>query len=152
MGAVPEAKAGVGSAMNDTTRQVGGALGVAILGSLVNAAYSSTMAGPASTLPAPAADAARNSVGAATQIAAQVGGPAGGALQTAAAGAFVDALGVATLVAAAVSFAGALLVLRFMPARDPALHDVNHGPPAEDRSAAGALQWDAEGHEAPSAR
>ena len=35
MGAVPEAKAGVGSAMNDVTRQVGGALGVAVIGSLI---------------------------------------------------------------------------------------------------------------------
>ncbi|MGE0540594.1 MAG: DHA2 family efflux MFS transporter permease subunit [Dehalococcoidia bacterium] len=149
MGAVPEAKAGVGSAMNDTTRQVGGALGVALLGSLVNAAYSSTMADPASALPPAAGDAARNSVGAAIQVAAQVGGPAGDALRTAAAGAFVDALGAALLVAAAVSFAGALLVLRFMPARDPAMPiDTT----TEDRSAAGALQWGAEGREAPSAR
>ncbi|MGH2587141.1 MAG: DHA2 family efflux MFS transporter permease subunit [Dehalococcoidia bacterium] len=120
MGAVPEANAGVGSAMNDTTRQVGGALGVAILGSLVNAVYSSRIADATTALPAPAAEAAENSVGAATQIAVQVGGPAGAALQEAAGVAFVDALGVASLVAAAIALAGALLVLRFMPAREPA--------------------------------
>ena len=53
MGSLPLGKAGVGSAMNDTTRQVGGALGVAVLGSLTAASYhqqvssSSTLAGTA---------------------------------------------------------------------------------------------------------
>ena len=45
MGSVPPEKAGVGSAMNDTTREIGGALGVAILGSITAAVYSSTIAG-----------------------------------------------------------------------------------------------------------
>ena len=44
MGSLPREKAGVGSAVNDTTREVGGALGVAILGSILAASYSSTMA------------------------------------------------------------------------------------------------------------
>src|SRR6185437_8478462 len=43
MGAVPPEKAGVGSAMNDTTREIGGALGVAIMGSLTAAAYTSAI-------------------------------------------------------------------------------------------------------------
>ena len=45
MGSLPPEKAGVGSAMNDTTREIGGALGVAILGSITAAVYSSTIAG-----------------------------------------------------------------------------------------------------------
>ena len=45
MSAVPEAKAGVGSAMSDVTRQVGGALGVAVIGSLIGTAYSDDMRG-----------------------------------------------------------------------------------------------------------
>ncbi len=45
MGAVPEANAGVGSALNDVTRNVGGALGVGIMGSIVNFIYSSDVAG-----------------------------------------------------------------------------------------------------------
>lgn len=140
MGAVPEANAGVGSAMNDTTRQVGGALGVAILGSVVNAAYSSAMQAPTAALPAGPGEAAQNSVGAATTIAAQLGGPAGAALREAAAAAFVDALGLAMLVAAAVSFAGALLVLRFMPAREPAPQAAVGAVPADALTPTGAVR------------
>ena len=43
MSAVPPAKAGVGSAVNDTTREVGGALGIAVLGSIASAAYRSSV-------------------------------------------------------------------------------------------------------------
>src|SRR5690606_6004351 len=43
MGSVPVNKAGVGSAMNDTTRQLGGAMGVAVLGTIMNATYLSQM-------------------------------------------------------------------------------------------------------------
>jgi hypothetical protein len=116
MGAVPETNAGVGSAMNDTTRQVGGALGVAILGSALNAAYTSFMANTVTALPEPMASAAKDSVGAAIQIAARIGGPAGQALQAAASQAFVDAMGVAVLIGAGIALAGVLIVLRFMPA------------------------------------
>jgi EmrB/QacA subfamily drug resistance transporter len=120
MGAVPEANAGVGSALNDTVRQVGGALGVAILGSALNAAYSSGMAQAIAPLPPALASAARDSVGAAVQIAAQVGGPVGEALHMTALEAFVDATSVAVLIAAAIALVGAVLVLAFMPAREAA--------------------------------
>ena len=69
MSAVPEARAGVGSAMSDVTRQVGGALGVAVIGSIIATAYSRDMTG--------APDAARESVGAAHAIAGRVGGTPG---------------------------------------------------------------------------
>src|SRR5665647_3528936 len=52
MGSVPPAKAGVASAMNDVTRQVGGALGVAIVGSLINTIYTSRIGDTAAALPA----------------------------------------------------------------------------------------------------
>src|SRR5215216_3329760 len=73
MGSLPLAKAGVGSAMNDTTRQVGGALGVAVLGSVLASGYGAAI-GPAlhDTLP-PLAQAAADSIGAAATQA----GPAG---------------------------------------------------------------------------
>src|SRR5215210_2477866 len=61
MSAVPEAKAGVGSAMNDVARQVGGALGVAVIGSIIGTAYSREMSG--------SPDAVRESVGAAHAVA-----------------------------------------------------------------------------------
>src|ERR687891_2391945 len=57
MGSLPLAKAGVGSAVNDTTRMVGGALGVAMIGSLMSSAYGSAMEGISSALPGGAGEA-----------------------------------------------------------------------------------------------
>ncbi|MHB1390917.1 MAG: MFS transporter [Thermoleophilia bacterium] len=117
MGAVPLAKAGVGSAMNDTTRMIGGAMGVAIIGSILNTIYLSKMSLPTENLPPQAASAASDSIGAAINVAARMGGPSGEALLTAARQAFVDAMGVAFLFAAAVAFVAALAVLKLMPPR-----------------------------------
>ena len=77
MGSVPPEKAGVGSAMNDTTREIGGALGVAILGSITAAVYSSTIAGDPgfATMQAASpelAEAVKDSVGAASFVAAEL--------------------------------------------------------------------------------
>jgi EmrB/QacA subfamily drug resistance transporter len=116
MSAVPEAKAGVGSAMNDLLRQLGGALGVAIIGSVMNTVYRDRMIDVVAVLPAQAATLAGDSVGAAVAIGARIGGPAGEALAAAARGSFVDALGVAAVVAAGVTFATAVFVARTMPA------------------------------------
>ncbi|MDQ3656549.1 MAG: MFS transporter, partial [Chloroflexota bacterium] len=116
MGAVPEARAGVGSAMNDVVRQVAGALGVAIIGSIMNTVYRDRMTEPANTLPEPAGEAARDSVGAALQVASQVGGAPGEALAAAARSGFVDAMGIAALVAAGVALIGAALVARWLSA------------------------------------
>jgi EmrB/QacA subfamily drug resistance transporter len=131
MGALPRDKAGVGSAMNDTTRQVGGALGVAIIGSVFSTQY-----GPAITsrlsganLPAPAVEAARNSIGGAFRVAQLAGGdprtidtPAGQQVAAAARDAFAASMGRGLLVAAGFALAGALVALVFLPARavDPA--------------------------------
>jgi len=117
MSAVPEAKAGVGSAMNDLLRQLGGALGVAVIGSVMNTAYRDRMAGAVIGLPAQAAAAAGDSVGAAVAIAGRLGGPAGQALAGVARSSFVDALATAAIVAAAVAVLTAVLVVRAMPAR-----------------------------------
>jgi EmrB/QacA subfamily drug resistance transporter len=116
MGSLPLAKAGVGSAMNDTTRMVGGALGVAVIGSVLASAYSSSMSSAVSALPSAAASAARDSVGAALAISSKLG-PAGGGLATAARLAFVDAMGASLVVGAAVALGGAVLALLFLPAR-----------------------------------
>ena len=107
MSAVPDAKAGVGSAMSDVTRQVGGALGVAVIGSIIGTAYARDMAS--------APEAASESVGAAQAVAEQVGGPAGRELADAAGRAFTDALGLGLTAAAVVALAGALLVLWKLP-------------------------------------
>jgi len=110
MGSLPRAKAGVGSAVNDTTRQVGGALGVAILGSLLASTYASSLG---SAVPA----AARASVGAALDLARQMGGEEGAALAASARSAYVDGMGVGVLVAAGVALLGALVALVFLPSR-----------------------------------
>ncbi len=106
MSAVPESRAGVGSAMNDVTRQVGGALGVAVIGSIIGAAYTGDMEGVAAG--------ADQSVGAAHAIAGRLGA-SGQQLADQASQSFTDALGSGLSVAAAVAFAGALLVWRRLP-------------------------------------
>ncbi|HET7488368.1 MAG TPA: DHA2 family efflux MFS transporter permease subunit [Acidimicrobiales bacterium] len=119
MSAIPPGKAGVGSALNDTTRELGGALGVAVLGSLVASRYASGLAGAVQGLPAPAAAMARSSLGGALQVAAKLGPIRGPALADAAKVAFVDGLGIALFVGAGVALVAAALVGRFLPAGAP---------------------------------
>jgi EmrB/QacA subfamily drug resistance transporter len=120
MGSVPSDHASVGSAVNDATRLVGGAVGVAVLGSLLASNYRDGMNDAVREVPAPAADAASGSVGGALEIAARAGGAAGQALHDAALAAFVDGMQTTLLVAAAVALAGALSAARFLPSRAPA--------------------------------
>ena len=127
MGAVPKAKAGVGSAVNDATRLVGATLGVALIGSVYNSLYASSLN---STLPRVAphqlAQTAHSSVGAALQIASSASARGqsalGSQIHAAASGAFLHGLSAGCLVAAAVSAAGALMAAALLPAqphRDP---------------------------------
>ena len=116
MGSLPLAKAGVGSAMNYTTRQVGGALGVAVLGSILAASYGAAIQPTLQSAPPQLAQAAGDSIGAATTIAAQQG-PAGQGLVEAARSAFVQGMGGAVRVGAGVAAFAALLVLLSLPAR-----------------------------------
>src|SRR5262249_49148143 len=118
MGSLPREKAGVGSAVNDTTREVGGALGVAILGSLLAASYHSSMDSSAALhqLPTQAASVAHDSLGGAVQVANQAGA-AGQSLVADAAQAFVSAMSSTVLVAAAVAVVGALVALIWLPSR-----------------------------------
>ncbi|MEO6121179.1 MAG: MFS transporter [Acidimicrobiales bacterium] len=108
MSAVPMAKAGVGSAINDTTREVGGALGIAVLGSISSALYRSAVDLDGLSLPPPVAEAARESVGAATVLAGSVDN--GRELAVRAGQAFTDAFNVTSAVAAAVTLAAAAVV------------------------------------------
>jgi EmrB/QacA subfamily drug resistance transporter len=108
MAAVPERDAGVGSALNDVSRQLGGALGVAIIGSVVNDAYRSNLADHAGNLDPAAVHAAGEGVGVASRVAASLSPDGAAALTRAANEAYVDAitrgftLSVAVLVAALV--------------------------------------------------
>ena len=118
MGSLPLGKAGVGSAMNDTTRQVGGALGVAVLGSVLSSAYASEIAPALSGLPSQLASVAGDSIGATLRV-AQGLGPAGASIAQAARVAFVDAMAPPVMIAAAIALLGAVIALMFLPARPP---------------------------------
>jgi len=102
--------------MNDTTRQVGGALGVAVLGSVLAAGYGAAIGPALHDTPPPLAQAAADSIGAAATIAAQLG-PQGSGLLEAARSAFIQGMGDALQVGAGVAALAALLVLLFLPAR-----------------------------------
>jgi hypothetical protein len=121
MGVVPAAKAGVGSAVNDATRLLGGTLGVAVIGSVYASFYASrlTAALPAA-LPGNLTHTAHDSVGAALTVATGLShsGHAGlgSAVHDAATSAFFHGFTVANLVAAGVAAAGALLALVLLPA------------------------------------
>ena len=115
MSAVPAANAGVGSAVNDAARQVGAALGVAVLGSVLNSDYSSHIAGSTTRLPAAMVSMAGNSVGGAAEVAARLGGHVGAALMSSADSAYMIAFASATRVGVALVLVGALLVLARMP-------------------------------------
>ena len=117
MGSLPLAKAGVGSAMNDTTRQIGGALGGAILGSVFATAYTATLAPWLAGLPANAATAAQSSVGSAIEIGNQIGGVAGATLVTAAKSSFIHAMDRGLAVGAVVALVGAVVALVWLPKR-----------------------------------
>lgn len=117
MGSVPRENAGIGSAVNDTTRQVGGALGVAVLGSILSTSYTSRIGDVASALPPAQAAMVRDSIGAAAEIARKVGGFDGNLLLSGASNAFIHAMDVTLVVAAGVAMFGALLALAFLPAR-----------------------------------
>jgi EmrB/QacA subfamily drug resistance transporter len=142
MGAVSRRMAGVGSAVNDSTRLIGGTLGVAVIGSVYASAYGSRLTAtvPAS-VPGPVAGIAHQSVGAAYVAAGQLaarGHPATGqALQHAATNAFLHGLTIGAIVAGAVAAAGALLAALFLPAQ-PAAADSEHEPeiPADRAPAA----------------
>jgi EmrB/QacA subfamily drug resistance transporter len=117
MTSLPLAKAGVGSAVNDTAREVGGALGIAVLGSLVAAGYRSNLDGAVTDLTGASVAAADESVGAALREAGNLGGNAGAALANAARAAYTDAMSVALLVAAAVALLTIVVVQRYLPGR-----------------------------------
>jgi hypothetical protein len=124
MGAVSDAKAGIGSAINDATRILGATLGVAVIGSIFASLYINKLDTTLTArVPNAAAAAAHDSVGAAFAAAAQLDaagqtGPAS-ALRDAASTAFFEGFGVACLVAAAIAAVGASLAAWLLPAQPP---------------------------------
>lgn len=92
MGSLPLAKAGVGSAMNDTTRQIGGAFGVAVLGSILTSTYRASIDSSLAALPPQALATAKDSVGAAIAVGNSVGGDPGNLIIAAAKSAFIEGM------------------------------------------------------------
>ncbi len=118
MGSLPREKAGVGSAVNDTTRQMGGALGVAVIGSLVASVYAAGIDDVAERFGLAGAQLARvrGSLGAALKEAGTFGVD-GAALADSANRAFVDGLSQGLRVGAVVVMMAAFVAHRFLPAR-----------------------------------
>jgi len=119
MGSLPLNEAGVGSATNGTMIQVGGALGVAVLGSVLQTRYASKVGAllAGHHVPPAIADDILSSVGGALAIAARVGGPIGAALRHGASLGYVEGMHVATIVATFVALAGVAAALAFLPQR-----------------------------------
>jgi EmrB/QacA subfamily drug resistance transporter len=119
MSAVPLGKAGVGSAMNDTTRELGGALGVAVLGSLVASRYDSKLGAAIDLLPAALRPKAEESLAGALQAASELGGADAGRVADAAREAYVSGMHLAAIIAGCVSLVAAVIVYRKLPAGNP---------------------------------
>jgi EmrB/QacA subfamily drug resistance transporter len=123
MGSLPPEKAGVGSAVNDTVRELGGTLGVAVVGSVFSSLYGSHLTDrlSATALPPEALALARESVGAGVAVAEQtsaVAGPAAGEqVRQVIVGGFLDGWHAGSWVSAGVVSLGAVLAWRFLPAR-----------------------------------
>jgi hypothetical protein len=119
MSAVPLGKAGVGSAMNDTTRELGGALGVAVLGSLVASRYGTRLAPSIRSLSTALQGKAQESLAGALQAAGQVGGSSGQQVADGARHAYVSGLHLAAVVAAVVTVVASLIVYHLLPSALP---------------------------------
>jgi EmrB/QacA subfamily drug resistance transporter len=119
MSTLPPARAGVGSAVNDTVREVGGALGVAVIGSIAASAYAADVEGQLDSVPPTLRAAAADNVGAALEISRQLGAD-GTQLAEVARDAFVDSMAGSFWVG--VAFAGLATALAWakLPKSDPA--------------------------------
>jgi hypothetical protein len=116
MDVLPRERAGAGSALTNTARQVAVALSVAILGSILAQFYRNALSPSLTALPAAARSAASSSI-TATQAVAQQLGTSGRSLLGPANDAFVSSMRVTTLIAAVLALAGGFVVLRWMPGK-----------------------------------
>lgn len=114
MASVPKNRSGMGSAMNDTTRELGGALGVAVLGAVLSAAYAKEIAEAASQFGGPVKEGIESSLAVAMTVAEKLG-PAAESVTNAAMDAFMTGVSHASLVAAAIIFVSAMIALFGLP-------------------------------------
>ncbi|MFE1309906.1 MFS transporter [Streptomyces sp. NPDC058755] len=107
----PAEQAGGAAAIGETSYQLGAGIGIALLGSVMNAAYAPALASVPG-VPPHASDAASHSLGEAYEVAGRLGGPVGDALRRAARDSFVHGLHVTLLVSAGLLLLGAVMALR----------------------------------------
>lgn len=124
MGSLPREKAGVGSAVNDISREVGGTLGVAVTGSVFLSLYSPRLGelfrgvpGLVEALPEGVLAQAQDSVGAAYAVSQQSPEAARPLVQDAVSGAFMHGFQMACMVTSVTALVGSLFALKFLPAR-----------------------------------
>jgi EmrB/QacA subfamily drug resistance transporter len=130
MSAVPPRRAGAGSAMNDATRELGAALGVAVLGSIAASRYGSGIASTVKSLSPADATAARTSLAGAYQTAAHLPREAAAQLVSGADHAFLSGIHFAVVAGAILAGGAALAVLKFLP-RHIAQHGAEDGASGE---------------------
>jgi hypothetical protein len=130
VGSVPQGDSGIGSAINTMALQVGGAIGVAVVGSVLATRYQNHMSAAlaARHLPAGITHTILGSFGGALAVAASAGGATGALLARAARDAFMSGMEISFLVGAVVALGGIITVLVWLPAR--ALPGVS-SPPSE---------------------
>jgi len=117
MGAVPDEKQGVASAVNDATREIGAALGIAVAGSILAGRYTAALAPELTRFPEPVRDRAAGSLAEALAVADRIG-PQGAPLAELAKTAFIDAMASSVLVLAVVIAIAAVFVAFWAPGRD----------------------------------
>lgn len=114
MASVPRNRSGMGSAMNDTVRELGGALGVAVLGAILSAAYESHVRKTAEAFTGPIKEGIESSLAVAMKVAEKLG-PAGETVVNSAKDAFMSGVSQAALIAAIIIFACALIAFFGLP-------------------------------------
>lgn len=117
MSAVPPRRAGAGSAMNDASRELGAALGVAVMGSIAASHYASSVDALTTTLSPDVQDVARSSLAGALNVATQQPAAVGDAITQGAQTAFIDGVHLAVTVGAVLAWIAAVLVIRYLPER-----------------------------------
>src|SRR6185312_12502292 len=125
MGSLSADKAGIGSAVNDTTRELGGTVGVAIVGSVFASVYSHRVGSAATltTLPGDVRSAMESSMAAAYRVVAQLPTAQAAGVRAAVDHAFLSGMRVGSLVCAAIALSAAILVAALLPARSVASND-----------------------------
>jgi len=126
MSTLPRERAGAGAAVNTTVRQVGGALGVAILGSILSASYRAGITPALAGLPEASREVAAESIGGTQLVAAELGAALAGPLEAAGVRAFVEAMHATALGSALVAALGVVVVLRWLPGRPPVVQAPTH--------------------------